>query len=100
MNHPLCRHCGKKIAKRPGGLCWTCYYAPGIRAMYPTRRRNQYVSFEMPIPLCKDGFDYAPTGCPAGSEDKIEVMRERVAYGLPVCHPEDAGYRERILLPG
>lgn len=32
----LCRHCQVKNANRPLGLCWTCYYKPGVRALYPS----------------------------------------------------------------
>lgn len=30
-----CRHCGRDKVNRPRGLCWTCYYTPGVRAMFP-----------------------------------------------------------------
>lgn len=32
---PLCRHCFKKLVCRPRGLCWRCYYTPGVQANYP-----------------------------------------------------------------
>ena len=28
-----CRHCGKSKVNRPRGLCWTCYYTPGLRML-------------------------------------------------------------------
>jgi len=32
---PLCVHCQRKRPSRPRGLCWTCYYTPGLRHLYP-----------------------------------------------------------------
>jgi len=33
----LCRHCQKANSKpSPAGLCWSCYYAPGVRDQYPS----------------------------------------------------------------
>jgi hypothetical protein len=33
--------------------------------------------------------EFCPTHAPPGSEEKIEVLRERVRRGLPLWHPED-----------
>lgn len=30
----LCRNCGKAKVSRPRGMCWHCYYIPGIRDKY------------------------------------------------------------------
>ena len=34
---PICRHCAdpKRKVNRPRGLCWYCYYTPGVRKLYP-----------------------------------------------------------------
>ena len=32
----LCRCCLAKEANRPLGLCWRCYYTPGVRKRYPS----------------------------------------------------------------
>lgn len=32
---PMCRHCGVRVASKPRLLCWPCYYAPGVRDLYP-----------------------------------------------------------------
>lgn len=39
------------------------------------------------VPNDDDGFD--PTDAPAGSDDKIEILRQRVALGQPLWHTED-----------
>lgn len=31
----LCRHCHAEPVNRPRGLGWKCYYAPGVRDLYP-----------------------------------------------------------------
>ena len=33
--------------------------------------------------------DFRPTDAPAGSPEKIEVLRERVKQGLPLWHDKD-----------
>lgn len=38
-------------------------------------------------PAADDGF--SPTDAPAGSEDKIELLRNRVETGQPLWHNED-----------
>jgi hypothetical protein len=36
---------------------------------------------------CRDEFE--PTDAPAGSPEKIEVLRQRVELGLPLWHAKD-----------
>ena len=33
--------------------------------------------------------DFEPTNAPAGSQSKIEILRQRVELGLPLWHLED-----------
>jgi hypothetical protein len=33
--------------------------------------------------------EFGPTSAPAGSMEKLDVLAERVAMGLPLWHPED-----------
>lgn len=33
----LCRHCGRAKINRPRGLCWSCYYKPGVRESIPSK---------------------------------------------------------------
>ena len=85
-----CRHCGARKVNRPRGLCWGCYYAPGVRDLYPTRsvhgRRgpgHALAAYGRPLPA-------EPTHAEPGSEAKIAVMSERVARGEQLFHPRDA----------
>ncbi len=32
----MCRHCQRVRSNRPRGLCWSCYYTPGVREKYPS----------------------------------------------------------------
>lgn len=36
----VCRHCHKVKPTRPRGLCWACYYTPGVRDLYPADPRS------------------------------------------------------------
>lgn len=86
-----CRHCGHALVCRPRGLCWTCYYTPGLRDQYPStssrglwsndpeRRRTR----QPPLPS-------VPTDAAPGSEAKIKCMIERLARGESLHHPDDA----------
>src|SRR5713101_5531462 len=31
-----CRHCQRVESNRPRGLCWSCYYRPGVRELFPS----------------------------------------------------------------
>ena len=33
---PVCRNCNRGPVNRPRGLCWSCYYTPGVRDQYPS----------------------------------------------------------------
>ena len=39
------------------------------------------------VPVATDEF--LPTGAPAGSRQKLDVLAERVRRGEPLWHPED-----------
>jgi len=34
---PRCRHCHRTKPMRPRGLCYVCYFTPGIRELYPKK---------------------------------------------------------------
>ena len=88
MSRSKCRHCGGGNVNRPRGLCWTCYYEPGVRDRYPitskyARRgiKDTHKAVEVPK---------VPTEEPAGSEGKITALEDRAAKGLSLWHPEDS----------
>lgn len=84
----LCRHCQKSSVNRPRGLCWSCYYTPGVREKYPSTSkfaRRGVANF------CGQA---APAGEPTearpGSEEKLAVLEERARLKQELWHPHDA----------
>lgn len=83
-----CRHCHKSKVNRPRGLCWSCYYKPGVRDKYPStskyaRRGHGNITGTPPEPV-------RATDAEPGSEEKIRVLAERVRRRESLWHPEDA----------
>lgn len=84
-----CRHCHRKPVNRPRGLCWSCYYTPGVRDQYAITskyaRRGPGVSNVATLPLG------TPTGHAPGSAGKMAILQARLARGEELFHPLDAG---------
>jgi hypothetical protein len=84
----LCRHCQRVRSNRPRGLCWSCYYRPGVRDRFPSTSkfaRRGVVDFNgraSPAVL--------PTAAAPGSPQKVAVLQERARLGLALWHPFDA----------
>lgn len=88
MRAATCRHCGTPRPTRPRGLCWGCYYAPGVRELYPSasryaRRGVGNVAGPLPLPP-------APTAAAPGTPEKVAVMGQRARDGFALFHPADA----------
>ena len=84
----ICRHCQQAKVNRPRGLCWTCYYRPGIREKYPSTSkfaRRGVGNFNGPAPL--PSF---PTEALPGSPEKVAVLAERARNRQALWHPHDA----------
>lgn len=84
----ICRHCHKGPVNRPRGLCWSCYYRPGVRDCYPSTSkyaRRGVGNFNGPTPLPS-----GPTSAAPGSEDKVAVLAERARMRQSLWHPLDA----------
>jgi hypothetical protein len=83
----LCRHCQKSKVNRPRGLCWTCYYKPGVRELYPStskfaRRGVGNFCGTPPLP-------HFSTRAVPGSEEKIAILTQRAQSGQSLWHPND-----------
>src|SRR5260370_26428526 len=79
----LCRHCQRVKSNRPRGLCWSCYYTPGVREAYPSTSkfaRRGVVDFNG-----RPAVAARPTGAPPGSPEKVAVLEERARLGLSLC---------------
>jgi hypothetical protein len=84
----LCRNCQKSNANRPRGLCWTCYYTPGVRKNFPSTSkfaRRGLGNFNGNAPLPEQ-----PTLAPPGSQAKIMILMERAAKRQALFHPLDS----------
>jgi len=84
----LCRHCQKVKPNRPRGLCWSCYYTPGVRDQYPStskfaRRGVGNFNGRTKLPPC-------PTNALPGTPEKVAVLQERARMGVSLWHPLDA----------
>ena len=83
-----CRHCGRGRVNRPRGLCWSCYYTPGIRERYPShskfaRRGVGIGGGRVPLPL-------TPTHARPGTPEKVRVLEQRARNHQSLWHPDDA----------
>lgn len=88
----ICRHCQKKPANRPRGLCWSCYYRPSVKEAYPSESkyaRRVKADFHAPAHPC------TPTGALPGTEEKIAVLEGRAERGEELFHARDAGWAGR-----
>ena len=83
----LCRHCQHAVISRPRQLCWSCYYAPGVRDQYPSTskyaRRGEGNFTEA-------GRECEPTTAPPGTPEKMEVLAQRARMRQRLWHPMDA----------
>jgi hypothetical protein len=84
----ICRHCNRVKSNRPRGLCWSCYYSPGVREKYPSTSkfaRRGISDFNGRTALAAQ-----PTTALPGTEEKVLVLAERARLGLSLWHPQDA----------
>jgi len=84
----LCRHCQHSHVNRPRGLCWSCYYAPGVRDQYPStskyaRRGIGDRTGRVPMPP-------SPTWAIPGSPEKVAILEQRAQQRMALWHPSDA----------
>lgn len=87
----MCANCGLEPVSRPRGLGWKCYYAPGVRDLYPSTSKFARLGsgvasdFVGPRPLPAE-----PTEHPPGTPGKLGVLAERAAAGEHLFHAFDA----------
>jgi hypothetical protein len=85
----FCRHCHAVKPNRPRGLCWSCYYAPGVRDRYPSTSkfgRRGLGNFNRRLTLPP-----FPTPALPGTPEKVAVLEQRARLGVSLWHPLDAG---------
>jgi hypothetical protein len=84
----LCRNCGKVPPSRPRGLCWSCYYQPGVRDQFPSTSKfgRRGLGNDNGGPECLP----VPTRALPGSPEKLAVLERRVMLHQSLWHPLDA----------
>lgn len=81
-----CRHCGQhKRSLRPRGLCFRCYYTPGLREQYPST--SIYAVHGVGNEPAKK--IPTPTTAAPGSAEKLEVLKQRAENGEQLWHEFD-----------
>jgi hypothetical protein len=93
----ICRHCNRVPVNRPRGLCWSCYYTPGVRDLYPSTSkfaRRGVANFCGAAPMAPK-----PTEALPGTPEKVLVLEERARRGLALWHPGDATVDEPARMP-
>jgi hypothetical protein len=92
----MCRHCNRVKANRPRGLCWSCYYTPGVREQFPStskfaQRGIDDFNGHAPLPPL-------PTRALPGTPEKVAVLMERARLRQALWHPQDATL-ENVVAP-
>ncbi len=85
-----CRRCTHCKVNRPRGLCWSCYYTPGVKDQYPPiskygRRGVGNVIGNRPLPAI-------PTTAAPGTPEKLAVLEARAKALCSLFHPDDARF--------
>ena len=96
----LCRNCNRGNANRPRGLCWSCYYRPGVRERFPSTSR--YARHGVDDFNGNPALAPAPTAALPGTPEKLAVLEERARLRQALWHPLDALVRtpSRLLAVG
>ena len=88
-----CRACKERISNRPRGLCWTCYYSPGVRDQFPSESKYaRRGSGGEGDGAAHEVLPAAPTDARPGTPEKIAVMQARALAGQTMDHPDDATF--------
>jgi hypothetical protein len=83
-----CRNCNDMVANRPRGLCWSCYYTPGVRERFTPLSKHGCRGTGHSGSLPPD----SPTGALPGSQEKIAILQRRAAAGMQLWHPADFSF--------
>jgi hypothetical protein len=85
----VCRNCHAHKANRPRGLCWTCYYTPGVRESQPTRSKyapgGGDFSGDAPPPATRTPWE-------PGSRFKVAALALRAALKQSLWNARDVAF--------
>jgi hypothetical protein len=90
----LCRHCQRVRSNRPRGLCWSCYYKPGLREQYPST--SKFARRGLDDFNGTPGLPPQPTSAMPGTPEKIAILAERARLRQSLWHPQDAPVDRRV----
>lgn len=86
----LCRHCQRRKANRPRGLCWSCYYSPAADQYGPiSKYGNRGAGNRNKEKVEHVGTPSEPTSAVPGTDEKIEVFARRAEQKVDLTHPFD-----------
>jgi hypothetical protein len=93
----FCRHCGRARVNRPRGLCWSCYYTPGLRERYPST--SKFAQRGVHDFNGRVALPPVPTRALPGTPEKVRILQERARNHQALWHPNDASFEIDIRLP-
>ncbi len=72
------------------GLCWACYFTPGVRGNYPSARESKFA--RRGILDFYGGYrdPEAATEALPGTAEKVAVLEARASAGVALWHEGDA----------
>ncbi len=82
-----CRHCGQRNSSRSRGLCWTCYYLPGVRDSYSVL--GKFARRGLPDFNGRVAAPAEATRARPGSPEKLAVLEQRAQLRQSLWHPLD-----------
>src|ERR1700676_5484794 len=88
----MCLHCLIRKANKSRGLCYSCYFRPGVRGLYPIT--SQFAPRNVGLHCLGIG---CPTAAVPGSQAKLDVMQQRAKDNVAITHPDDL--REDLMPP-
>ena len=93
----ICRNCNRSKVNRPRGLCWSCYYRPGVREQYPST--SKFARRGVGNFCGAAARPTKPTAAQPGTPEKLAVLEERARLRQELWHPDDgAAVNERVAI--
>lgn len=87
----MCQHCLLFPVSRSRGLCWSCFYRPGVRERYPPQGVTH-----RGLGMGRRRLPCEPTDAWPGTPEKIQVFMQRAARGEELFHADDPHLWTRV----
>jgi hypothetical protein len=69
-------------------LCWSCYYRPGVRDLYPSTSKFAYRGIS--DFNGRAALPPTPTTAAPGTAEKVAILAQRAQHRQALWHPNDA----------